>query len=443
MPNQPHDPPASERAVLGSVLLEPELIWTARTLLSPEDFGHHGCRITFGEMLAMSDRREPVDVLLLTDRMRANGSLDGVGGSAWLSSLPDEAVTSTRLGAAARVVADASLLRKLERFGQQVATMARGGAVDARQLAQDVGAKALALCTPQQSGEPEHIRGIIRGAFHDLEKLVDAGGALTGIGTGLAALDSTTRGWQKQDLIIVAARPGMGKTAFAMECAAWSASLGVPTLVFSLEMSKRQLGMRMLAARARVGQYQFQRGMVSDDEWRATIDAHDAIAELPLWIDDTPRLSTVALAAKARAMKAQHGVGLVVLDYLQLQRAAGLEKGANREREVSEISQSLKALAKELDVPVIALSQLNRRVEERADKRPMLSDIRESGAIEQDADVVMFLYRDEYYKPDTAAPGVVEIIIAKQRNGPTDMTVNVGFDKRQTRFYELDENAQP
>jgi replicative DNA helicase len=435
---QPPDPPASERAVLGSVLLEPELIWTARTLLGPDDFADHNCRIAFGEMIAMADRREPVEEILLADRMRASGTLDRVGGVTWLSSLAENAVTSARLEAVARVVSDASLLRRIERFALQTATIARSGTMDARQLAQEIGAKALALCSPHQTGEPEHIRGIVRGAFEALEQLFDSGGALSGISTGFRGLDSTTRGWQKQDLVVIAARPGMGKTAFAMAAAEHAAAAGVPTLVFSLEMAKRQLAMRMLAARARVGQYQFQRGMVSEDEWRATIEAHDAIAQLPLWIDDTARLSTVALTAKARAMKARHGIGLVVVDYLQLQKATGLEKGANREREVSEISQSLKALAKELDVPVIALSQLNRRVEERADKRPMLSDIRESGAVEQDADVVMFLYRDEYYHPETITPGVVEIIIAKQRNGPTDTTVNVGFDKRQTRFFDLE-----
>lgn len=436
----PRDTPASERAVLGSVLLDPELIWTARTLLGADDFADHACRLTFAEMVAMSERRETVELVVLTDRMRASGTLDNVGGAAWLSRLADDAVTATALEAAARVVADASLLRRIEAFGQQVAAMARTPNADPRQLAQDIGAKALGLAAPKQSAEPEHVRGIVTAAFRDLERMFDSGGALSGVPSGFAGIDNATRGWQRSDLVVIAARPGMGKTAFAVELATFAATCGVPSLVFSMEMAKRQLGARMLASKARVDLYQFQRGLVTDAQWRNTIEAHDTIGEIPMWIDDTPRLSTVAMTAKARAMKARHGIGLIVVDYLQLQKASGLEKGANREREVSEISQSLKALAKELDVPVIALSQLNRRVEERADKRPMLSDIRESGAVEQDADVVMFLYRDEYYHPkDTQTPGIVEVIIAKQRNGPTDRTVRVGYEAKQTRFYDLDE----
>jgi len=436
-----HEAPTAERSVLGSILVDPSLIWTARATLEAADFVAPSHRITFEAMCTAADERVSLELHVLSAWMRKSGDLEKVGGAEWLGALADECVTATGLESAAQIVADAALLRRIERFGQQAAALSRSEGVPAREIAARVGAKALELCSTRARKGLEKLGAIVKDSFRELERIVDAGGRCTGVATGFGGVDSVTRGWQKTDLVVIAGRPGMGKSAFAMASAITAARSGVPVLVFSMEMGSRQIGARLITAESHVPMWRFRRGLVSEDDWTQAIYATDAMCKLPLWIDESPALTTIELAAKARALKHQHGIGLIVVDYLQLERSASRGKDVNREREVSEISQGLKALAKELDVPVLALSQLNRSVEGRLDKKPNLSDLRDSGSIEQDADIVLFLYRDEYYHPDSTRRGVADVIVAKNRNGPSGITVEVGFNADEVRFYDREEAA--
>ncbi len=429
----------AERAVLGSILLEPELMWTARGQLEVGDFGWSAGSTIYESMMGMCDRRERVDIVALTETMRRADTLDRIGGGALLSQLADEAVTATQFEGALTAVVNASLLRQTERFAQQLAAGARGSVPDVRAFLNAAEHRLQGIVRARDPHRPQVLKTVLRETLADIERAVSTGGVL-GIETGFAQLDRVTTGLHPSELVILGARPGMGKSALATCIAANVAASGTPVAVFSLEMGNRQIGARLLSLTSRVPLWRYRRGLMDQAAWDATLGAAEQMYEWPIFLDQTSALAPSALTAKARALRYEHNVGLVIVDYLGLMRVQG-KRDLNREREIAEISQSLKALAMELEIPVLGLSQLNRALERRDDKRPQLHDLRDSGSLEQDADVVLFLYRDEYYDGDSEDQGVAELLVAKQRQGESGVTMRLGFDPGLTRFYDLDEEV--
>lgn len=429
----------AERSVLGAMLLEDDAVTDVMGLLAATDFykPNHG-RI-FEGMVALYERNEPLDEVTLAAALKGRGELDQVGGAAYLADLTESVPTAANVLYYARIVRSRALTRRLIHAATSIAGSGyeRSGDIDI--LLDEAESKIFEITSDREQRAFTPMRDIVKGAFDNIHKLYDNKNDITGIATGFADLDRVTSGFQPADLIIVAGRPSMGKTAFALGVAQ-NAALNHKTkvAVFSLEMSKEQLVMRMLSSEARIDSQRLRRGQLREDDWAKLADATGLLHQAPIFIDDTGSISILEMRAKARRLQAEQGLGLIVVDYLQLMRGRSGTEG--REREISEISRGLKALAKELSVPVVALSQLNRSLEQRQDKRPMLSDLRESGAIEQDADVIAFVYRDEYYHPDSELRGVAEIIIGKQRNGPTD-TVKLKFSREITRFDNLAKQA--
>jgi replicative DNA helicase len=424
----------AECSVLGGILLENDAINQVLELLRPEDFYRESHRKIFRATIELSDRNEPVDLITLSDYLKGRNELEAVGGTAYLASLADSVPTAANISYYARIVREKSILRSLISTATDIAT--RGyeeqGSVEefldrAEKVIFDISEKKIKASFVA-------VGDMIKDTLKTVEKLYERKEMVTGVPTGYEDLDRLTAGLQPSDLIIVAGRPGMGKTAFALNIATNAAFTGIGAAVFSLEMAKEQLVLRLLCSEARVNSSKVRSGYLGERDFPQLAKAAGRLHDAPIYIDDTPAISVLELRAKARRLLRDRSkkVGLIVVDYLQLMR--GMGNANNREQEISEISRSLKALAKELAVPVIALSQLNRRVEDRGDRRPMMSDLRESGAIEQDADVIMFIYRDEVYnKSDDSKKGVAEVIVAKQRNGPID-TVNLTFLSEFTRF---------
>jgi len=415
-------------------LLENEAVNQVLELLRPEDFYRESHRKVFRAIVELSDRSEPVDLITLSDFLKNRGDLEAVGGTAYLASLADFVPTAANITHYARIVREKSILRSLISTATEIAT--RGyeeqGNVDefldsAEKVIFDISEKKIKASFVA-------VGDMIKDTLKTVEKLYERKEMVTGVPTGYNDLDKLTAGLQPAELIIVAGRPGMGKTAFALNIAANAAFTGAGVAVFSLEMAKEQLVLRMLCSEARVDSSKVRSGYLGERDFPQLAKAAGRLHEAPIYIDDTPAISVLELRAKARRLVRDRSkkIGLIIVDYLQLMR--GMGTASNREQEISEISRSLKALAKELSVPVIALSQLNRRVEDRSDRRPMMSDLRESGAIEQDSDVIIFIYRDEVYnKSDESKKGLAEIIVAKQRNGPID-TVTLTFLNVYTRF---------
>lgn len=417
----PHSAEA-ELAVLGGLLMRSQLMNSIADVLNPEDFYLPAHKLIFSAFLELYSKSAPIDLVSTAEHLRNRKELEAVGGAVYLSQLAQAVVTGANAEYYASIVRHKAMQRNLIDACAVIIGNAYDSSRNVDELLDESEQAIFAVSRRTQRKEFIKSSELLERVFDNLSRLADAHDVVTGVTTGYEQLDTLTAGMQKSDLIIVAARPSMGKTAFAL-CVALNAAIkqNVPVGIFSLEMSKDQLMQRMLAVRGKVNLSQLRRpSKLSPEDWQNLHQAADAISKAPIYIDDSSALSTMELRAKARRLKAEHGLGLVVVDYLQLMRAG--RRTDSRELEISDISRSLKALAKELDIPVVALSQLNRKVEDRTDKRPTLADLRESGAIEQDADVIMFVYREDVYKykkpSDRPLLGEAEIIIGKQRNGP-------------------------
>jgi replicative DNA helicase len=428
-------PPQSleaEEALLGGILLDNTAIDRVLELVAPDDFYREAHRKIMRAMIELSQRGEPVDLITLTDALKAHGELQGVGGAAYLTELADKVPTAANTGHYARLVRQKAVMRSLIQAATEIATQGYESNVDVDQFLDTAEHKIFEISERKVRPSFFRIRDIMVDSMKAIEQLYERKELVTGVPTGFVDFDRLTAGLQPSDLIVVAGRPSMGKTAFALnvaEYAALHAQVGVA--VFSLEMSKEQLVLRMLCSQARVDQSRVRSGFAAERDFPKLALAASHLADSPIFIDDTPALSVLELRAKTRRLKRDRDakLGLVIVDYLQLMRGHDTD---SREQEISGISRSLKALAKEIDVPVIALSQLNRQVEARADKRPVMADLRESGAIEQDADVIAFLYRPIVYDR-TAGERDAEVIIGKQRNGPIGI-VPLTFMSEYTRF---------
>ena len=424
----------AESSVLGGVLLENDAINVVLEVLRPEDFYRESHRKIFRAMIELLDRNEPVDLITLSDFLKGRNELEAVGGTSYLASLADFVPTAANISYYARIVREKAILRSLIGAATEIATRGYEEQGNVEEFLDTAEKVIFDISEKKIKASFVSVGDMIKDTLKTVEKLYERKEMVTGVPTGYEDLDKLTAGLQPADLIIVAGRPGMGKTAFALNIATNAAYTGVGAAVFSLEMAKEQLVLRMLCSEARVNSSKVRSGYLGERDFPQLAKAAGRLHEAPIYIDDTPAISVLELRAKARRLVRDRSkkIGLIVVDYLQLMRGMGAAN--NREQEISEISRSLKALAKELNVPVMALSQLNRRVEDRGDRRPMMSDLRESGAIEQDADVIMFIYRDEVYnKSDESKKGVAEVIVAKQRNGPID-TINLTFLSEFTRF---------
>lgn len=429
--------PEGERAILGGLLLDNDALPKVVAVLQPEDFYREPHRVIYRAMLHLFNKNEPVDWITLTAALKEAGSIEQVGGTAFLTELVDAVPSAANILHYANEVKKKSLLRQLITASTEIATRCYEDHAnidefldEAEQLIFKVGESRI------QSGFV-HVEQLMKESFSTIERLYERKENITGVPSGFTDLDIMTAGFQRSDLIIIAGRPSMGKTSFALNVAMNAAiEAGVPTAIFSLEMSKEQIGLRLLCSRARVNLKSLRTGYLAERDWGSLTLAVGNISDAPIFVDDTPAINTLELRAKARRLKREKDLGLIIVDYLQLMRSP--TRLDSREKEISDISRSLKALAKELDVPVIALSQLNRKVEERPNKRPQLADLRESGAIEQDADVIIFIYRDEVYNKseDNPQKGIAEIIIGKQRNGPIGV-VKAHFKAEYSSFYNL------
>jgi len=432
----------AESSVLGGILLENEAVNLVLEIVRPEDFYRESHRKIFRAIIELSDRSEPVDLITLSDFLKGRGELDAVGGTAYLASLADFVPTAANISFYARIVREKAILRSLITTATEIATRGYEEQGNVEEFLDTAEKVIFDISEKKIKASFVALGDMIKDTLKTVERLYERKELVTGVPTGYEDLDKLTAGLQPADLVIVAGRPSMGKTAFSLNIAANAAFAGIGAAVFSLEMAKEQLVLRMLCSEARVNNSKVRSGYLAERDFPKLANAAGRLHEAPIYIDDTPAISVLELRAKARRLVRDRSkkVGLIVVDYLQLMR--GMGGASNREQEISEISRSLKALAKELNVPVIAISQLNRRVEDRGDRRPMMSDMRESGAIEQDADVIMFIYRDEVYnRSDDSNKGIAEIIVAKQRNGPTD-TVKLTFLSEFTRFENYTERDE-
>ncbi|MDD5758963.1 MAG: replicative DNA helicase [Desulfobulbaceae bacterium] len=426
----------AEQCVLGSILLRQGSIEKIADLLQPDDFYKPSHQSIFGAMLVLFQKSDPLDIITITNCLKDAHKLDEVGGPAYLSSLTDIVPVSANIVFYAKIVRDKSILRQLIQTSSEIAGRCYEEQDDIELLLDSVEQKVFDISSAKSSQAFTPMSEIIKKTFENVELLSERQELVTGVPSGYDEFDRLTAGLQSSDLIIVAGRPSMGKTAFAMNIVQNAAMIGkVPCAVFSLEMAKEQLAMRMLCSISRVDSSRLRTGHLQDHDWPKLVRATGMLAKAPIFIDDTPAISVLEMRAKTRRLKSEFNIGLVVVDYLQLMRGRNTD---SREQEISEISRSLKAMAKELHIPVVALSQLNRSLESRTDKRPMLSDLRESGAIEQDADVICFIYRDEVYNksPDNPKRGTAEVIIGKQRNGATG-TIELAFLNTITTFENL------
>jgi replicative DNA helicase len=424
----------AEQSVLGAVLLDNEAISKALEIISPEDFYREAHRKLFNTMIELYEKNEAIDLITVTDSLKRKNELDAVGGITYLSVIASQVPTAANIRYHSKIIKEKSLVRGLLRSTTDIAAKVYESALEAEELVDFAEKTIFDVSDKRTKTSFFTLKEVIKSSFEMIEHLYDRKEAITGTPSGFPDLDELTTGFQPGDLIIVGARPSMGKTALGLNIAQHVAvETREPVAIFSLEMSKEQLALRMLCAEAMVDSNSVRKGFIRKEDWGRLTGAAGRLADAPIFIDDSSGISVLEMRAKARRLKVEHGgIGLVVVDYLQLMRGRGSFE--RREQEISEISRSLKGLAKELKVPVMALSQLNRAVEQRGEKKPTLADLRESGAIEQDADVIIFLYRDEVYnKNNPQNKGKAEIIVAKQRNGPTD-TILLTFLSKCTRF---------
>ena len=430
-------PPQSieaEQAVLGAMLIKKEAAIEAMEILQPEDFYRDAHRVVFEAIMAVFQNDSAVDMITVTEQLKKSDMLEKAGGVAGVTALANAVPTAANVVYHAKIVREKAELRELINAGSEITGWAFEDSDDVDTVMDRAEKRILDVTARENSADFTPMKDIVIETFKQVENRAGNKGALTGVASGFTDLDKLTSGFQPSDLILVAARPSMGKTAFTLNIASYVAvHLDKPVAFFSLEMSKEQLVQRMLCSEGAIDSQRLRNGDLNDEDWEHLIAAADRLTNAPVFIDDTPGITVMELRSKARRVKAEHGLSLVVIDYLQLMSGRGSKGSDNRQQEISEISRSLKALARELKVPVIALSQLSRSVESRQVKRPMLSDLRESGSLEQDADIVMFLYREDYYDKETEQQNVTEVIVAKHRNGPID-TVRLYFDKEFTRF---------
>ena len=428
----------AEQSVLGAMLIDKEAVVKAVQVLTSDDFYRDANGHIFEAAANLFNRNEAVDLITLSEELKQSGQLDQVGGVSYVAGLANSVPTSANVEHYARIVLEKSLLRRLISVSTRITQMGYEGEEDTEALLDKAEQMIFELAQRKSRSGFTHLKNILMETFERIEFLHQNKGGITGVPSGFADLDKLTSGFQPSDLVIVAARPSMGKTALCLNIAQYaSLRKELPVAVFSLEMSREQLVTRMLCAEAMVDQQKVRTGQLTDQDWQQLTMAAGPLARASLFIDDTPGITPMEMRAKCRRLKAEHGLSLIVIDYLQLMQG-GRKRTENRQQEISDISRSMKMLAREIQAPVIALSQLSRAVEQRQDKRPMMSDLRESGSLEQDADIVMFIYRDEYYHPeDSEKKGQAEVIIAKQRNGPVG-SVDLGFMKEYTKFVNLD-----
>ena len=430
----PHDAEA-EAAVLSSMFIDKEAASAAVELLKAEDFYRPDNKAVFEACHELFSSGSPIDIITVKSKLEEKGIFEQVGGIGFIAQIASSVGSSVNVRHYAEIVKDKSTLRQLIKTCNDVSAQCYDGKTDINFVIDQAEKGIFDVSEGRNTGDGHHIRDIAVAAFEKIEDVYKNKGKLTGVPTGFVDFDAKTAGLQKSDLILLAARPSMGKTAFALNIAQNAAIRhNVPVAIFSLEMSEEQLVNRMLCSEAMIDAQKLRTGELEDDDWGKLIQALGPLSRSNVYIFDTPGATPMDVRSKCRKLKLEKGLGLIVIDYLQLMNADG--KNDSRQQEISAISRSLKAIARELQVPVIALSQLSRACEQRSDHRPMLSDLRESGAIEQDADVVAFLYRDEYYFPDTEAKNQAELIIAKQRNGPTG-TVNLAWLGQYTKFGNL------
>lgn len=426
-----------ERAILGGLLLDNDALPKVVAILTADDFYREAHRNIFTAITELFNRNEPADWLTLTSVLRESGQLETVGGIPFLTELIDAVPSSANILHYTRIVKEKALLRRMISSANEIVTRSYDDHQDIDEFINESEELIFSIGSERLGTGFVHIQDLMQTSFETIESLYDRKERITGVGSGFRDLDNLTAGFQNSDLIIIAGRPSMGKTSFAINIAMNAAmDFGVPTAIFSLEMGNEQIALRILCAKAKVNLKSLRTGFLSPDDWGRLTLAVGNISDAPLYIDDSPAINSLEIRAKARRLKKEKGLGLIIVDYLQLMK--GAIKTDSREKEISEISRSLKALAKELKVPVIALSQLNRQVEQRPDKRPHLADLRESGAIEQDADVILFIYRDEVYNdsPDNPNKGKAEIIIGKQRNGPIGK-ITTNFESQYSTFRPL------
>lgn len=435
----PHNLEA-ERSILGAILIRNEAFNVAAELIDADDFFRDAHRRVFDKMVDLNERGLAIDLVTLRDELGRSGDLEPVGGPAYISSLTDGVPRSTNVEHYARIVKDRSTLRSLIVAANRMEADAYTSTDDPAVVLDRAEQEIFSIAEGRIHGGFVPLAELAEASFGTIEKLQSEQSAITGVPTGFADIDEMTAGLQPADLVIVAARPSMGKTAFALNIAAHVGIGGERTVgVFSLEMSKEQLFLRMLTSAAQIDSHRLRTGLLTGDDYTHLSDAMGRLSDARVYIDDTASLGVLEMRAKSRRLKAEHGLDLVIIDYLQLMQGRG--RFENRNQEIASISRSLKGLAKELDVPVVALSQLSRAPESRSDKRPQLSDLRESGALEQDADVVMFIFREDMYEETPENENIAEIIVGKQRNGPTG-TRKLAFLKQQTRFENLSHDYQ-
>ena len=430
-------PPQSieaELSVLGAMMLKKEAVTQAIELLRSDEFYRQAHRVVFEAMESLVREGEPVDIVTVTESLRKSGLLEQVGGITFLANLTNSVPSTANLAHYAKIFKEKAILRSLIDVSTEIAGMAYEGSEDIAVQLDGAEQKILAIAGGRTTGTFTPIKDVVFDAMDRVNQLAQSKGGITGLSTGLATLDSVTRGLQKSDLIIVAARPAMGKTAFVLNLATHVALQGGTVAFFSLEMPREQLMHRIFCAEGQIDATHLARGELDEEEWSRLVKVADRMIKTNLYFDDTSSTTVMDIRTRARRLKAERGLDLIAIDYLQLIQAPG--RAENRTLAVAEMTRSLKVLARELSVPIIVLSQLSRATEGRSDKRPMLSDLRESGSIEQDADIVMFLYREDYYNQDTENANITELSIAKHRNGATD-TVKMFFQKEYTRFRDL------
>ncbi|MDO8520247.1 MAG: replicative DNA helicase [Deltaproteobacteria bacterium] len=425
----------AERAVIGAILIDNDSINKVLEFLGTEDFYHEGHRKIFSAMVGLSEGSSPTDIVTVTDRLQTAGLLELAGGASYISALADSIPSSANVVSYAKIIREKALIRRMIEAASEIATQGYESADDADGLLDQAERMIFSISENKAKASFARVKEVVKESFKRIEHLYETKKEITGLATGFKEFDHLTSGLQVDELIILAARPSMGKTALALNIAEHAAIAEKGTVaIFSLEMSKEQLVTRMLCSQARIDSSKLRKGQLEESDWPLLTKAAGHLSEVNIFIDDSAAPTVLEMRAKARRLKREHGLNLVVVDYLQLVRPGGNTQ--NREQEISIISRSLKALAKELHVPVLALSQLNRQVEGRVNKRPQLSDLRESGALEQDSDLIAFIYRDEVYDPNSSDKGVAELIIGKHRNGPTGVC-RLAFLNKYTKFENL------
>ena len=424
----------AEQSVLGAILIEQSAIAKISDILQPEDFYREAHKLVYRSAMTLFERGEAIDFITVIDMLRREEALERAGGISYITSLANGVPTAANIVFHAKIVQEKSLLRRLIHAATDIAAMGYAETEEVERVLDHAEQKILEVATRKIGQDFAPIKEIIFSTLDKIDEMHKAKGGITGLSTGFTNLDKLTGGFQRSDLSLIAARPSMGKTAFVLNVAQHMATRDKKSVaIFSLEMPREQLAMRMMCAEGLIDSQHFRTGAMSNDEWKNLVDAADRLSASPMFIDDTAGVNAVELRNKARRISKEHGLDCIIIDYLQLMDGGAHSRIDNRQQQISDISRSLKALARELKVPVIALSQLSRGPESRTSRKPMLSDLRESGSLEQDADMVAFLYREDYYNPETEKKNLTELIIAKNRNGPTE-TVELYFHKNFTRF---------